>query len=47
MVEMVYSGRRGLNDVYIIFNIILKGFVFILMGGKDSVCSNNLSFFEG
>lgn len=37
MVEMAYSGRRGLNDAHIISNITLRFFVFVLMGGEDSV----------
>lgn len=39
MVEMAYSGRRGLNDAHTISNITLRAFVFVLMGGEDSVCS--------
>lgn len=47
MVEKAYSRRRCLNGACIISNITLRGFVFVLMGGEDCVCSHNLSLLEG
>lgn len=47
MVEMAYNGRRSLNDAHIITNITFRGFVFISMGGEDSVCMYKLSLLEG
>lgn len=44
---MADSGRRVLNDARVISNITLRAFVFVLMGGKDSVYSDNLSLLEG
>lgn len=47
MVEMAGSGRRGLNEARIISNVTLRGFVSVLMGGKDSVYLQNSSLLEG
>lgn len=46
MVEMACSRRRCLNDAHIISNVSWRGFAFVLMGGEDSVRSQNVSPLE-